>query len=143
VVCCDTSFLFSLYGWDAHTDRALALVTKLSAPLTLTPLNDYELRNAVRFSVFRKVLEATAGAEILAAFDSDLATGRLILNQTNLTSVVNEAKRLSAAYTTVAGHRSFDILHVAAATHLSARLFLSFDANQRSLAQAAGLKTMP
>jgi len=143
VVCCDTSFLFSLYGRDAHTDRALALVTKLSAPLTLTPLNDYELRNAVRFSVFRKILEATAGAEILAAFDSDLATGRLILNQTNLTSVVNEAKRLSAAYTTVAGHRSFDILHVAAATHLSARLFLSFDANQRSLAQAAGLKTMP
>ena len=143
MVCCDTSFLFSLYGWDAHTDRALALVTKLSAPLTLTPLNDYELRNAVRFSVFRKVLEATAGAEILAAFDSDLATGRLILNQTNLTSVVNEAKRLSAAYTTVAGLRSFDILHVAAATHLSARLFLSFDANQRSLAQAAGLKTMP
>jgi len=143
VVCCDTSFLFSLYGWDAHTDRALALVTKLSAPLTLTPLNDYELRNAVRFSVFRKVLEATAGAEILAAFDSDLATGRLILNQTNLTSVVNEAKRLSATYTAVAGHRSFDILHVAAASHLGAKRFLSFDTNQRSLAQAAGLKTMP
>jgi predicted nucleic acid-binding protein len=143
VVCCDTSFLFSLYGRDAHTDRALALVTKLSAPLTLTPLNDYELRNAVSFGVFRKVLQATAGAEILAAFDSDLASGRLLLNQTNLTSVVNEAKRLSAAHTAVAGHRSFDILHVAAASHLSAKVFLSFDANQRSLAQAAGLKTMP
>ena len=143
MVCCDTSFLFSLYGWDAHTDRALALVTKLSAPLTLTPLNDYELRNAVRFGVFRKVLEETAGAGILAAFDSDFANSRLILNQTNLTSVVNEAKRLSATYTAVAGHRSFDILHVAAASHLGAKRFLSFDTNQRSLAQAAGLKTMP
>ena len=143
MVCCDTSFLFSLYGRDAHTDRALALVTKLSAPLTLTPLNDYELRNAVRFGVFRKVLETTAGAEILAAFDSDLANGSLVLNQTNLTSVVNEAKRLSAAHTAVTGHRSFDILHVAAASHLSAKVFLSFDANQRSLAHAAGLKTLP
>ena len=74
---------------------------------------------------------------------TDLASGRLLLDQTNLTSVVNEAKRLSAAHTAVAGHRSFDILHVAAASHHSAKVFLSFDANQRSLAQAAGLKTMP
>ncbi len=143
MVCCDTSFLFSLYGRDAHTERALGLVTKLSAPLTLTLLNDYELRNAVRFGVFRRVIGATAGAEIIAAFDSDLAGGKLNLDPTNLTQVMHEAKRLSAAYTETAGHRSFDILHVAAASHLKARIFLSFDANQRELARAVGLKTMP
>jgi hypothetical protein len=32
---------------------------------------------------------------------------------------------------------------VAAAAHLEARIFLSFDANQRALARAVGLKTMP
>ena len=36
--------------------------------------------------------------------------------------------------------RSFDILHVAAAIHLGAKEFLTFDANQRKLAEAEGFK---
>ena len=143
MVCCDTSFLFSLYGRDAHTVRALAAVSKLGEPLTLTLLTDYELRNAVRFAVFRQVLNAAAAASILAAYDADLATGRLLVNPANLTLVLHEAKRLSAAHTEAGGHRSFDILHVAAASSLAAQSFLSFDARQRSLAQAAGLTVLP
>jgi predicted nucleic acid-binding protein len=37
------------------------------------------------------------------------------------------------------GHRGFDILHVAAALQLQAAEFLTFDANQRRLANAEGL----
>ena len=142
-VCCDTSFLFSLYGRDAHTPRAATAVTRLGQALTLTLLNEYELLNAVRFAVFRQVLPTTAGASIIAAFEADLATGKLIVEQCNLTLVLGEAKRLSSAHTLAGGHRSFDILHVASAVHLTAGAFLSFDANQRALAKTAGLRMQP
>ena len=142
-VCCDTSFLFSLYGRDAHTLRAAATVKQLAQHLTLSVLNEFELLNAVRFAVFRQVLPAEAGASMLAAFEADVADGRLVIEGCNLAQVLTEAKRLSAGHTVLAGHRSFDILQVAAAVQLKAGLFLSFDANQRALAQAAGLKVQP
>ena len=45
--------------------------------------------------------------------------------------------------TVTGGHRAFDILHVAAAVHLGADEFLTFDSNQRRLALATGLKPGP
>ena len=57
--------------------------------------------------------------------------------------VLIEAKRLSASHTMIGGHRAFDILHVAAALHLGEGEFLTFDANQRKLAAAVGLKPGP
>jgi predicted nucleic acid-binding protein len=56
--------------------------------------------------------------------------------------VIDEAKRLSAAYTLAGGHRSFDILHAAAAVRLKAERFLTFDRRQKDLAEAVGL-TVP
>ena len=38
------------------------------------------------------------------------------------------------------GHRLFDIVNVATALHLGASEFLTFDANQRQLAEAEGLR---
>lgn len=142
-VCCDTSFLFSLYGRDAHTPRAAAEVVRLGLPLTLTVLGEYELLNAVRFAGFRGVLPASAAAAIIAAFEADLAAGRLVIERGNLAQIVSEAKRLSTLHTAAGGHRSFDILHVATAVHLKADIFHTFDANQRALAEAAGLKVRP
>lgn len=143
MVCCDTSFLFSLYGRDAHTSGALALVARLGQPLAVTPLNEFELRNAVRFAVFRRALHRSAAGTILGAFDADLNAGRLELRPADLDSVVIEANLLSEARTEVGGHRAFDILQVAAAAQLSAALFLTFDANQGVLARAAGLVALP
>jgi predicted nucleic acid-binding protein len=45
--------------------------------------------------------------------------------------------------TATGAHRAFDILHVAAAVHLGADEFLTFDSNQRKLALAAGLNPGP
>jgi predicted nucleic acid-binding protein len=56
-----------------------------------------------------------------------------------LAVVIDEAKRLSATHTLTGGHRGFDMLHVAAALQLKARHFLTFDANQKRLAEAEGL----
>jgi hypothetical protein len=119
-VCCDTGFLFSLYGRDANTARALAAVIRLKRALTLSVLNDFEFRNAVRFAVFRRVYAPDGLAGVMAAYEADMAGGRLVIEQVNLASVVAEANRLSATHTMTGGHRSFDLLHVAVATHLEA-----------------------
>lgn len=49
------------------------------------------------------------------------------------------AERLAFQHTVMRGHRSFDVLHVASALHLGASEFLTFDVNQRKLAEAEGL----
>jgi predicted nucleic acid-binding protein len=136
VICCDTSFLFSVYARDVHTARAHAWLRRNRAAVTLSVLNHYELANALRFAEFRKLLKPGLAAICLAQFETDLAQGRLKLEVCNLADVLTEANRLSATLTLKQGHRSFDILHVAASLHLKARKFLTFDTNQRKLAKA-------
>jgi len=116
------------------------MVRKLNQALTLSIFNEFELQNAVRLSVFRKLLSPLDSASILADFEADLASGALLIANCNLAEVMTEAKRLSASYAQKGGHRAFDILHVAAAIHLEAVEFLSFDENQRLLSKSAGLK---
>lgn len=140
VIYCDTSFLFSLYGNDVHTARAVAWVAGCTDPLRVNVLTQYELGNALRFAEFRKTLGAGEAARCQAVFDNAVACGRVIVETSNLADVVAEAKRLSAMRTLRGGHRGFDILHVASALVLGAGQFLTFDANQKKLAEAEGLE---
>ena len=139
VTSADTSFLFSLYGNDAHTPRALSWMKAKRKALTLTPLSEYELSNALRFAEYRKGLAPGEAALFWAQFEADRASGRLVIKICNLAEVVDEAKRISAMHTLTGGHRGFDILHVAAALVAHAKEFLTFDANQKKLAEAEGL----
>jgi len=139
VVCADTSFLFSLYGNDANTPRALAWIKRRKLPLTLSVLNEYELANALRYAEFRKVIAPGEAAVFWSEFEADQSGGRLLVQVCNLAGVLDEARRLSETHTLTGGHRGFDILHVAAALHLKAADFLTFDGNQKKLAKAAGL----
>lgn len=141
VVATDTSFLFSLFGLDTNTDRALKVVQRLKAPLVLSPFNEFEFGNAVRFSVFQRFITAEIGQAILADFNADKAAGRLLPSIYNLSDVLIEAERISATHTLSGGHRSFDIIHVAAANVAGADIFLTFDKNQSTLARKLGLKT--
>lgn len=139
MICADTSFLFSLYGNDAHTPRAIAWMKSQSQALTLTALNEYELGNALRFAEFRKGIAQGEAALFWAEFEADRACGRIQIQVCNFTDVVDEAKRLSATHTLKGGHRGFDILHVATALIVGARQLLTFDGNQKKLAEAEGL----
>jgi predicted nucleic acid-binding protein len=139
--CSDTSFLFSLYGNDVHTPNALAWIRSQSRAISLSSLNQFELANAFRFAECRGVIETGAAARYWADFEADIAAGRLVVETCNLARVLSEAMRLSASYSLTRGHRSFDILHVAAALHLKAVEFLTFDGNQRKLAEKEKLKT--
>ena len=67
--------------------------------------------------------------------------GLVQLADCDVQSVLITGERISKLRTVAGGHRSFDLLHVASALVLDAREFLSFDANQISLAAAEGLAT--
>lgn len=54
-------------------------------------------------------------------------------------AVHQRAESLSHAHTLTTGHRLIDILHVATAQHFGVREFLTFDGNQKKLAEAEGL----
>ena len=139
VTCVDTSFLYSLYGNDVNTSRAVDWVKSRRRALTLTPMNEYELANTLRFAEFRGLLGSGESSRLWAHFEADRSAGRIQVRVCNLAGIVDEAKRLSATHTLLQGHRGFDILHVAAALQIQAAEFLTFDANQRRLANAEEL----
>jgi predicted nucleic acid-binding protein len=139
VIACDTSFLYSLYGSDAHSRKAVAWVAQNTRALHLNTLTHFEFGNALRFSEFRKAIPAGASVQYWAGFEAAIAQGRLIVETTNLADVVDEAKRISSTRTLSGGHRGFNILHVASALRMNATHFLTFDANQKQLAEAEGL----
>ena len=140
MICGDTSFFFSLYGNDTHSPRAVNWVRGISGPITLGPFNAYELGNALRFAAFRKMLSSEESSLYWAQFESAIQRGRLLQTSCNLAGVLDEATRLSATHTLTGGHRAFDVLHVAAALALGANQFLTFDGNQKILAESEGLK---
>jgi len=133
----------ALYGNDSHSAKALSCAQKLSQPLSLSILNEFELDNALRLASWRKVFPPTEIDQFQADFDADRKIGRVVIVPCNLADVLSRARKLSAAHTLTGGHRAFDILHVAAALECKAGQFLTFDANQRKLAQAEGLKVNP
>ena len=140
MLCADTSFLFSLYRRDGHTEAAHARLAKSAQPLLLSALNEYELGNALRFAEFRGLLPAGEALRRLEAFHEDHTAGRWRHSDIALKEIVAEASRLSVAHTVAGGHRSFDILHVAHARLAAPKQFLSFDANQLRIAKASGLR---
>lgn len=141
--CCDTSFIVSYYGNDVHTPKTRAYVQTLRGPMTLSPFNEFEMENALRFAIWRGLLTFAQYNGAMASCAADVRAGRIVLAKCDLSQVLNEARRLSATHTILAGHRAYDILHVAASLVLGADHFLSFDANQRRLAAAEGLRLNP
>jgi predicted nucleic acid-binding protein len=136
----DTSFLFAVYGNDAHTPVALSWLRETGQKVCISELADFELCNALRFAEFAGRLGSGDAARFLAQYESDRAAGRLRLEICNLADIVCAGKRLSGMYTAERGHRAFDILHVATAISRRAELFLTFDVNQKKLAEAEGLR---
>ena len=78
---------------------------------------------------------------MIAKLKQHLDQGVLRLVDRDLTQVLTLAERISKSRIHTGGHRSFDVLHIAAALELEADTFLSFDGNQNTLAAAEGLAT--
>jgi hypothetical protein len=116
-------------------------------PLVVTPLLLWEFRQAARFQAFRHRNNPGVGyplheaEKMISDLKEDLDNGSVVVTDLDWTNTLIFAERLSKSRTHTGGHRSFDILHIAAALQLEADAFLSFDGNQNTLAAAEGLVT--
>ena len=138
----DTSFLYSLYVQQVHSAAAGNYIAS-SGPLPITSLNRFELCNAIRLSLFRKLIDRRTAAVDLTLINKDISAGVLTLVPCDWASVHAQAERLSSKRTVKAGHRAMDLLHVASALALGASHFLTFDQNQARLATVSGLAVKP
>lgn len=141
----DTSFLGALYRLQVQSPRAAEYFAAMPGPLEVTTLLLYEFRQAVRFQTRLHRQDASRGysradgTRMLADLKSDLVNRAVITIPAPWPQVHGAAERLSELYTEAQGHRSMDILHVATAIELGAKEFLTFDENQKLLAEAEGL----
>ena len=140
----DTSFLCALYRLQDNSAQAAAYFAAMPGPLEVTTLLLYEFRQAVRFQIrlYRhdstKGYPQVEGAKMLADLKADLVNGQVITIPGPWPQIHLAAERLSELYKDVNGHRSMDFLHVATAIELGAKEFLTFDGNQKKLAEAEG-----
>ena len=99
------------------------------------------MENALQLRLFRR---ESSRADLAAAEErltEDIAAGVVVTVPLPVASVLPVARQLTARHTALVGTRAFDVFHVAAALHLKATRFLSFDTRQLALARAAGLRT--
>jgi predicted nucleic acid-binding protein len=141
----DTSFLCAMYRLQDNSAAAAAFFASMPGPLEVTTLLLYEFRQAVRFQVRlhrhdpAKGYSQAEGTKMLLDLKSDLISGDVLTIPAPWPQIFLAAERLSELYTDACGHRAMDILHVATAIELGAKIFLTFDGNQKRLAEAEGL----
>ncbi len=143
VFAADTSFLFSLYGKDAWTVDARDLTMEIKSPIQISSFNTLELTNAAFHAEFSGHLGEGLGEVIVSRYKSEVELGRLVYSPFNPTKAIERAVGLTNKYTLTQGHRTYDVLLVAAAIELGATDFLTFDGRQAKLAKAEGLMVWP
>ncbi len=118
---------------------------QLGQSLPVSSLLLFEFRQSVRlqtrlFELDRNKGFSTAeGVRMLRDLQLDLKDEVLSIQLPDWTDVHRIAEKLSAHHTKSGGHRFADLLHVATAVHFGAATFLTFDANQKLLAEAEGM----
>lgn len=141
VICCDTSFLFSVYGNDANTSQAHEHLKKAHSSIAVSAFNGFELSNAFRLAEFRKLIAAGDAERFIGQYRQDVSDERIIECPCNLAEILKKAHQISATHASNGGHRGFDILQVAAALEMGATEFLTFDRLQAKLAHTMKMKT--
>jgi predicted nucleic acid-binding protein len=135
----DTSFLASLYIPDANSVEAARQMQRRSLPVLITALGELELVNAIQLRLFRREVRLSEARAANAAFRTDLRDGVFAIRALP-EDVYARARQLASKWSAKLGTRSLDIMHVAAAIGLRANVLHSFDARQRTLAEAVKLK---
>jgi predicted nucleic acid-binding protein len=139
----DTGFIASLYLEESTSKAADAALGAKRQPLPLTPLAALELRNAFNRAVQRQRITPAQRDALWQDVETDIASGFLVPTPVASGLLHDRARQLSDRYTPTLGTRSLDLLHVAAALVLEAKVFFSFDDRQRKAAASEGLKVKP
>jgi predicted nucleic acid-binding protein len=142
----ETSFLCALYRKQEQTPQAINLREGMPGALPVSSLVLFEFRQSVRLQMrlYRNNSSlgfgVAEGHAMLRDLQSDLSSGVLEVIPADWAGVFSLAEILSSKHTEKGGHRFADILHVATALQLGANTFWTFDANQKALAEAEGLR---
>lgn len=141
----DTSFLWALYREQDQSERADVFMKDDKVEIIVSSQVLWEFRQSVRFQVFRHQNDKTKGfskseaGRMMGVLITNVKANSLHLATVEWPDVHSISETLSATYTMKGGHRPMDIIHLATAKHLKIRQFLTFDSNQKRLAEAEGL----
>jgi predicted nucleic acid-binding protein len=126
-----------------NTPEAVALVKRFNPPIPFSHWQEIEIQNALRLKLFRKEMTAAVLKKALGNFRVDIESGLLQRVPYDMERVFRVAGELSGKYTALIGCRTLDILHVAVAKVIGAKIFVTMDARQAAVATKAGLKVLP
>ena len=111
--------------------------------MILSPLSLLEIRNAFNLAIHRGECESTEREAVFADIERQIAAGFFRLAAVSQTDIYAKARELSDRHTPLVAARSLDLMHIAAALLVKARVFLSTDVRQRKVAISEGLKVLP
>lgn len=141
----DTSFLCALYREQDNTERADAFMEAFEGEIIVSSQVLWEFRQSARFQVFRHQRDKTKGfskteaERMMGMLAANVKASSILLVTVEWPDVHSIAEALSKTHTMKGGHRPMDIIHLSTAKHLGLKHFLTFDGNQKKLAEAEGL----
>lgn len=141
----DTSFLCALYCEQDNSECADAFMERRMGQVVVSSQVLWEFRQSARFQVYRYQLDKTVGfskteaERMIKVLSENVASGILTLATVEWPDVHKIAETLSATHTMKGGHRATDIIHVSTVKNLGLKYFLTFDGNQKNLAEAQEL----
>jgi predicted nucleic acid-binding protein len=138
----DPSALLSAYLHDARSRRFCAWRSRLRGSVGVTRHGLLELQNAIGLAVFRGDVEATSADAAASDLFDDLRSGRTEILELPWRLALDGAADLGRLHTRRLGTRSLDVLHVACASVLGRKVFVTYDRRQASLARATGLRVL-
>lgn len=143
IVYADTSFLITLYVEEERTRKSLRLLRRYKRPMTAMWFSLLEARNALRLLHYCRRLDAKALAKTLTFLQESLARRTIVVASIGAEELAARAERISSRYTSRHGLRTLDLIHVAAASLLTATDFVTYDERQRAVAESIGLVVAP
>jgi len=136
----DTSFWVALrIKGELHHDRALHWYEAHEREQwSWSPWHRAEVFNTIRQLARVGIISKAEAREVIRRFVYDVRADYFVHAEADWREVIRQFDELSAAHDDLPV-RSADLLHVAYAIETQNEVFVSFDADQRAIAKAAGL----
>lgn len=135
----DTSAFLKLYLRESGSREVQDLVTAQDDPLPVWDILEGELINALRLKVFWQEITPDQADAQIDLYHQRKRQAFYHVPETDRGALMGAFRNLSRE-TPRLGCRTLDILHVAFASLLRPRAFVTFDERQRALAAHAGLE---
>ncbi len=138
----DTSAFLKLYVLEEGSEAVQNIVVGQHDPLPVLDVLEMEFTNAIWLKVFWSELRKPEAVRLLGLFEDRRKRGLYFTPELSRSRLLDRFRALSEK-TQETGCRTMDVLHVAAAIEIGAKVFVSFDDRQRRLAKLAGLTCQP